>query len=155
MFLRLLFLMTVVPAVELYLLIQIGSWLGGLETVLLIVITGMVGAAMAKREGLGVLRTIQDQLAAGSVPTLELAEGVLVLAGGILLMTPGVLTDAFGLALISPWTRRPLAARLKAWAKARSTVGTDGAHGFNVNIGAPQVGEASKEMADRFEHPVG
>jgi len=154
MFLRLLFLMTVVPAVELYLLIQIGSWLGGLETVLLIVVTGMVGAAMAKREGLGVLRTIQDQLAAGSVPTSELAEGVLVLVGGILLMTPGVLTDAFGLVLIAPWTRRPMAVRLKEWAKARSTIDTGGAHGFSVNIGAPQVGEASRDIADRFDHPV-
>ena len=96
MFTRLLILMTVVPALELYLLIEIGTLLGAAETVLLIVLTGVVGAALAKREGIGVLRQLQADTLRGIPPADRMVEGVMVLIGGILLMTPGVLTDLTG-----------------------------------------------------------
>ena len=75
MFWKLLLLMTVVPAVELYLLIELGRWMGTMETVLLILVTGTVGAALAKREGLGVLQQLQQDSRKGIPPADRLVEG--------------------------------------------------------------------------------
>lgn len=115
--LRLLLLFTVVPAVELWLLLQIGAVLGPTNTFLLIVVTGTLGAWLAKREGLGVLRTLTEELHKGIPPGSRLMEGALVVVGGLLLVTPGVFTDLTGFFLIAPPTRRWLAPRaLKALA---------------------------------------
>ncbi|MFQ5904587.1 MAG: FxsA family protein, partial [Candidatus Binatia bacterium] len=89
---RLFLLFTIVPLIELYLLIKIGSYLGALNTVLLIVITGILGALLARLEGLRVLRQIVQNLSQGIVPAEELVDGVLIFIAGILLVTPGVLT---------------------------------------------------------------
>ena len=90
--LKLLFLFTVVPTAELYLLLEIADRIGGLETIYLVIITGIVGAHLAKREGLGVLHQIQEAAANGESPADKLVEGLMVLIGGILLVTPGVMT---------------------------------------------------------------
>ncbi len=113
--LKLLLLFTVVPAVELYLLLQLGAWLGPGPTFLLVLLTGTAGAWLAKREGLGVLRTLLDELHQGIPPGTRLMEGVLLVVGGLLLVTPGVFTDLVGFALIAPPTRRALAPRVLAW----------------------------------------
>jgi UPF0716 protein FxsA len=120
--LYLVLLFTVVPAVELFLLLQLGSVLGALETFLIVVLTGTVGAWLAKREGFGVLTSLREELAEGIPPGSRIAEGVLVLVGGILLVTPGVLTDLTGFALIFPWTRRWIAPRLTRALLARVDV---------------------------------
>lgn len=104
--------MVVIPAVELFLLLQLGSWLGPWQTFAIVVVTGTLGAWLAKREGLGVLLSLQRELAQGLPPGSRLAEGVLVLVGGILLITPGVLTDLTGFLFIAPPTRRWLAPRV-------------------------------------------
>lgn len=122
MMVKLLLLLTIVPAVELYLLLQIGSWLGPLQTVALILITGMVGAYIAKREGFGLLTTLRDELAKGMPPGERLMEGALVIAGGLLLVTPGVFTDLAGFALILPPTRRWVAPRALAWLLTKVTI---------------------------------
>ncbi len=115
MLLRLILLFTVVPAVELFLLLQLGAWLGPTTTFLLILLTGLLGAFLAKREGLGVLRDLQGELNSGLPPGDRLMEGVLVVVGGLLLITPGVFTDLTGFLLIAPPTRRYIAPRaLKA-----------------------------------------
>ena len=110
--LRLLLLFTLVPALELWLLLQIGAWLGASQTFLLIVVTGTVGAWLAKREGLGVLSTLTEELHQGTPPGSRLVEGALVVVGGLLLLTPGVVTDLTGFLLIAPPTRRWIAPRL-------------------------------------------
>ena len=97
MFFKLLLLFTVVPAIELYLLIWLGQHIGAGLTVLIIIATGAIGAALAKREGLGVLRSIQEETLRGVPPGDRLIEGVLVLVGGVLLITPGVLSDLTGI----------------------------------------------------------
>ena len=102
----LLLAMVVIPAVELFLLLQLGAWMGPWQTFALVVVTGTVGAWLAKREGLGVLTSLRDELAQGLPPGSRLAEGALVLVGGILLITPGVLTDLTGFLFIAPPTRR-------------------------------------------------
>ncbi|MFT4622444.1 MAG: UPF0716 protein FxsA [Myxococcota bacterium] len=112
MILWLLVAFTVIPAVELLILLYLGSWLGPLQTFLLILLTGLVGATLAKREGIGVLRALQEELASGIPPASRLAEGALVFAGGLLLITPGVFTDLAGFLFILPWSRRWIAPRL-------------------------------------------
>ncbi len=117
--LRLLILFTVVPAVELWLLLQLGALMGPTYTFLLILGTGMIGAWLAKREGLGVITSLTEELHKGIPPGSRLMEGALVVAGGILLITPGVFTDLTGFFLIAPPTRRWLAPRALAYLAQR------------------------------------
>jgi UPF0716 protein FxsA len=109
----LLLLFIVVPVVELALLIQLGRLVGTLATLALIVFTGALGAWLARRQGLGVLRTVRGEMADGRVPAGPLVDGALILVAGAVLMTPGVLTDAFGFFLLVPAGRRLLKAYLK------------------------------------------
>ncbi len=115
MFWKLLLAFTVIPAVELYLLVSIGQWIGPLATVLIIVLTGLFGAALAKQEGTAVWTQLRADLGRGLPPASHLVEGAMVLAGGLLLLTPGLLTDLTGFTLILPFTRRPLAPLLSSW----------------------------------------
>jgi UPF0716 protein FxsA len=103
---RLLLLFVVLPAVELALLIELGSRFGTLHTLALIVVTGFVGASMARGQGLGVLREIQRDVEQGQLPAHSLVDGVMILVAAALLVTPGVLTDAFGFLCLVPWFRR-------------------------------------------------
>jgi len=103
---RLLLLFVVLPAVELALLIELGSRFGTLHTLGLIVLTGVVGAWLARRQGLFVVREIQAELAEGRMPADSLVDGVMILVAAALLVTPGVLTDAFGFLCLVPAFRR-------------------------------------------------
>ncbi|MHA7837712.1 MAG: FxsA family protein [bacterium] len=102
----LLLLFVVVPALELVLLIELGSRIGTLATFALIVITGVVGATLARRQGLGVLRRLQQDVESGRLPAESLFEGAFVLVAGALLVTPGVLTDVVGFLCLVPAFRR-------------------------------------------------
>lgn len=115
MFGKLLFLFIVTPMVELLLLIEIGKAIGTLEVILLTIATGIAGAALAKSQGLSVLRKMQQEMAEGRMPASNLIDGVMILIGGILLLTPGVLTDLFGLFLLIPWTRVLMKKLLMKW----------------------------------------
>jgi UPF0716 protein FxsA len=108
MFFKLFLLFTVVPVVELYLLIRIGTVIGVFETVMVVIITGVIGAWLAKREGFNVLMSINRSLEKGEVPTRKLVEGVLVFIGGALLLTPGFLTDIVGFSFLIPFFRNIL-----------------------------------------------
>lgn len=105
---RLLLLFIVVPAVELALLIELGDHIGTLATLGLIVITGVVGAALARRQGLSVLRNMQLELTEGRLPAGALVDGVIILIAGALLVTPGILTDAVGFLCLVPAVRKRL-----------------------------------------------
>lgn len=94
---RLFLLFTVVPLVELALLIRVGQWIGAMPTVGLVAGTGVVGAWLARRESTRSWRAVQHELSAGRVPGEELLHTLLVVLAGALLVTPGVLTDAAGL----------------------------------------------------------
>ncbi|MDH5674104.1 MAG: FxsA family protein [Myxococcales bacterium] len=106
---RLLLLFTAVPLVELLLLTWVSERIGFANTVLMVLVTGALGAAMARAEGLRVLRSWQQSLAQGQLPEDGVIGGLLVLVGGVLLVTPGVLTDAVGLLLLLPTSRRTVA----------------------------------------------
>jgi UPF0716 protein FxsA len=102
---QLFLLFTLVPLVELYLLVKIGGYIGALNTILLVLITALLGAALARLEGLRTLRQISDTLSQGLMPAEELVDAFLIFGGGVLLVTPGVLTDLFALVLLVPFTR--------------------------------------------------
>ncbi|ADO73985.1 FxsA family protein [Stigmatella aurantiaca] len=103
----------VVPFLDLYLLVGIGRHLGVLPTLALVVGMGLVGASLARREGLRVVRRWQEAMAQGRPPEEGILSGALVLLGGLLLVLPGVITDAVGLILLIPAVRRGIAARLR------------------------------------------
>lgn len=93
------------PVIELLLLLRIGSWLGALPTILLLVVTGVIGAAVARSQGVQVLARIRQDLAAGRPPVGSMVDGALILVAGVLLITPGVITDALGILLLLPPSR--------------------------------------------------
>ncbi len=102
MFFKLFLLFTVVPVLELYLLIKIGTAIGVFETIMVVIITGIIGAWLARREGFHVLMSINRSLGRGEVPARKLVEGLLVFIGGTLLLTPGFLTDIIGFSFLIP-----------------------------------------------------
>lgn len=132
MLLRLILLFTVVPLLELSLLLRIGSWLGAGPTLGLVLGTGFVGAWLARREGLRAWNAVQEQLARGQVPGRELLDAVLVLLAGVVLITPGILTDAAGFMLMTRpgrnWVARRLRNRLEASVEAVQ-LGDEGSSG--------------------------
>jgi len=121
--LTLLFLMFVVtPFVELVLLFQIAEHIGGLETLALVIVTGVVGSLLAKSQGFRVWNQIQDDMRNGRMPADSLADGAMILFAGAVLITPGVLTDAFGLCLLVPPFRRLLRRGLSKYFKTNVKV---------------------------------
>ena len=112
---RLILLIAIVPLAELFILIKIGSHIGGLNTILLVLMTAVLGVLLARLQGLRTLQQIQLNLSQGQIPAEELIDGVLILFGGILLITPGVLTDLFALVLLFPFTRT----YFKRWLRRR------------------------------------
>lgn len=103
--LKFLVLFTVVPLVELWLLIRIGEWLGAFPTVLLVAATGFIGVLLVKAQGLLTLRRIGVELERGTIPADSLLDGLLILLGGAFLLTPGIITDILGFSMVLPFTR--------------------------------------------------
>ena len=95
----------VVPFLELFVILRVGSLLGVVPTILLLVGVSIVGAWLAKREGLGVVRRIQRSVERGVMPGNELVDGALIILAAALLVTPGFLTDVFGIGLLLPPVR--------------------------------------------------
>ena len=110
----------VMPIVELAVLIQVGQALGILPTIALLLAVSFVGAWLVKREGMGVWRRFRDQLQRGHAPGKELADGVMILFAGALLLSPGFVTDVLGILLLLP----PVRAFLRATALKRLTIRT-------------------------------
>ena len=106
-------LFIVVPLVEIYVIVQVGHAIGVFNTIGLLLLVSFIGAWLTKHEGFIVLQRLRAQLDAGRVPTAELIDGVLVLAAGVLMLTPGFVTDAFGLLVLFPPTRALLRALLR------------------------------------------
>lgn len=120
---RLALLFIVVPIVELMLLIRMGQIVGLLPTLALVVTTGVVGAGLARLEGLKTLWTLQSELAQGRLPAQAIMDGLAILVGGALLLTPGILTDILGFALLLPRSRRAIQKRVRARLEKRMREG--------------------------------
>ncbi len=100
---------------ELFVLIEIGKAIGTLEVILLTIASGIAGAALAKSQGLSVLRKMQKEMAEGRIPAANLIDGLMIFIGGILLLTPGILTDIIGFLFLIPWTRVLMKRLLMKW----------------------------------------
>lgn len=105
MFINLVLLFTMVPVVELLVLIEVGGYIGTMNTIALIILTGIIGASFAKSQGAQMISEIRSALNQGQIPGKELLQGVMILVGGILLLTPGFITDLVGFSLLFPFTR--------------------------------------------------
>jgi len=96
----------VVTLAEIYVLVSVGQAIGGLSTVLLVIITAFIGSSLLRQQGWSTMAKAQQSMAEGRTPAIEMLEGVVILVSGILLLTPGFLTDALGLLGLMPWSRR-------------------------------------------------
>jgi UPF0716 protein FxsA len=96
---------TLIPVIELYLLIKTGIIIGGFNTVLLVIFTGFAGAWLARMEGMNTMMKLKTNLQNGLMPAEELLDAAIIFLAGAVLITPGLLTDCFGLLLLWPVTR--------------------------------------------------
>jgi len=117
MFYRLLLLFTIVPFVELIVLIEVGKQIGTITTLIIIILTGILGASLARAQGFLVMSRIRDDLSIGKIPADALIDGLLILIGAIVLLTPGFLTDIIGFLLLIPVTRATLREPLRRYFK--------------------------------------
>ncbi len=154
---RLFLLFVVVPILELVLLIQLGRVVGLLPTVGLVLLTGATGAWLARTEGVRVLFRFQNKLAGGQLPGQALFDGLCVLVGGAFLLTPGVLTDFAGFALLLPFSRRWIQRWMKRSLERQIAQGTvrvvsfGGGQGFASGFGG--FGGAARPDASEGPEP--
>ncbi len=113
MLIKLLLAFTLIPIAEIYVLIKMGGALGALNTILLVILTALAGAYLAKIQGLKTMLQIRHNLDRGIMPAEEMLDALLIFAAGVVLLTPGFLTDLAGLIVLIPHSR----AYLKLWLK--------------------------------------
>lgn len=126
MFAQLLLLFISIPLIEVLILIKLGSLFGFWPTIFLVIGTGILGAYLAKLYGLSIWYQIQEDLQAGRMPADKLVDGLLILIGGIVLLTPGLLTDILGILLLIPYTRnffkKFMKSKFKMMSEQRTTI---------------------------------
>ncbi|NOZ68956.1 MAG: FxsA family protein [Deferribacteres bacterium] len=105
MLFKLFLLFIIVPVAELALLIKIGTFIGTFNTILIVILTAIIGAHMVKSEGIGVMYRIRKNMDEGIFPAEELIDGMMILIAGALLLTPGFLTDSAGFLMVFPVSR--------------------------------------------------
>ncbi|MCW8996807.1 MAG: FxsA family protein, partial [Psychromonas sp.] len=126
MFARLFLIFTSVSLLEIFVLVKVGSFLGAWPTVLLVIITALIGSALVRSQGLQLLQQLQQRLAQGEMPGLQLIEGIMLLVTGVLLVTPGFVTDLCGLLLLQPKIRVRIAKLVLANVKLNPNVSMTG-----------------------------
>ena len=120
------------PIVEMYLLIEVGGYIGALPTIALVMLTAVIGVALLRIQGVATLTRGIGRLQRGELPAQELAEGVLLAVAGALLLTPGFVTDAAGFLLLLPPTRSAVASRLLSRVELRTERAGDSYRGYTV-----------------------
>ena len=101
-------LFIVVPLVELYLIIEVGSIIGALWTVLLVVLTAVIGVSLLRIQGFNTLNRARQNMEMGTLPAMEMMEGMMLAVAGALLITPGFITDILGFLCLIPAARRAM-----------------------------------------------
>lgn len=133
---RLFALFLIMPVVELALLVQVDKLIGFWPTIGIIVLTGLIGGLLAKREGLSVWQRFNARMAEGGLPGIELLDGVIILVAGALLITPGVVTDFLGFLGLIPPTRkliRKIAMKRIRKAMKKSSISVVGFDGWETH----------------------
>jgi len=137
-------LFIVVPIAELYVIIQVGQWIGVVPTLVLLLADAVLGSMLLRHQGRGAWRRFNEALAARRFPGREVADGVLIVIGGTLLLTPGFITDVFGIFLLLPPTRAIARRLLKRMTIGRFAVVSVGGGGF----GGPPPGPGPRPSRD-------
>lgn len=101
-----------VPLAEIYVLLKVGGVLGALNTIVLVVLTAVVGAALMRAQGFSTVQKVQQLLAVGEIPAIAIVEGAFILVAGALLLTPGFITDFIGFCCLFPALRQTLIRRM-------------------------------------------
>lgn len=105
-------LFLVIPIIEIFFLIKVGDIIGIWWTILLVVLTAVIGAGLLRQQGLSTLARFQQNMGQGKLPAQEMVEGILLAVGGALLMTPGFVTDTLGFLCLLPFSRKFIAANI-------------------------------------------
>jgi len=133
MFFKLFLAFTLVPFIEIYLLIKIGGEVGAFNTILIVILTGLLGASLARLEGIKTMTKVRDSLNRGDLPAEEMLDAMLIFVAGVVLLTPGFLTDLTGLALLVPklryWFKRWLRKKFDEWLEK-----TNGRGGMSIRF---------------------
>ncbi len=133
MFFKLFLAFTLVPFIEIYLLIKIGGQVGAFNTILIVILTGLLGASLARLEGVKTMTKVRDSLNRGDLPAEEMLDAMLIFVAGVVLLTPGLITDLAGLALLVPkaryWFKRWLRKKFDEWLKK-----TNGRGGMSIRF---------------------
>ena len=128
-----------IPIVEMYLLIEVGAYIGAWPTIALVMITAVIGVSLIRIQGLGTLTRGLNRLEGGELPAREVVEGLLLAVAGALLLTPGFVTDAVGFILLTPPLRVGIADRVLARVQVRAAPGTGGAYGQGPGRQGPRA----------------
>jgi len=157
MFRRLILLFILVPIVELALLIQLGSWIGLWPTLGLIVLTGVLGAALASREGLRAWHALQMDVSEGRIPGRPILDGLSVFAGGALLLTPGLMTDLLGFTLLwrptRHWLQNRAVKRLGGALVERGQIHVRASADWRERSAGPETARSERPAGRELEHP--
>ena len=96
----------VMTLLEIYVLMTVGDVIGNWQTVLLVILTALIGSTLLRQQGWSTMAKAQQSITEGKTPAFEMLEGVVILVSGVLLITPGFITDSLGLLGLMPWSRR-------------------------------------------------
>jgi UPF0716 protein FxsA len=133
MFIKLFLAFTLVPFIEIYLLIKIGAQVGAFNTILIVILTGLLGASLARLEGIKTMTKVRESLNRGELPAEEMLDAMLIFVAGVVLLTPGFITDLTGLALLVPkvryWFKRWLRKKFDEWLEK-----TNGRGGMSIRF---------------------
>ncbi len=119
-------LFLVIPIIEIFFLIKVGEVIGAFPTIILVVLTAVIGAGLLRQQGLSTLARFQQNLSTGKIPAQEMVEGILLAVGGALLMTPGFVTDTMGFLCLLPFSRKFIAAKVIKRSSAKFPAGVSG-----------------------------
>ena len=128
-------LFIVVPVVELYCIIAVGERIGALWTVVLVLLTAIIGVNLLRFQGMTTLARAQRNMAQGKMPAMEMMEGVALALGGVLLLTPGFITDTIGFLLLIPASRRVIIRYMMSRSKGRGGFGNGASGGMGGGFG--------------------
>lgn len=123
MFIKLAFLFITIPICEIFIFLEAGEIIGLWPTMLTVILTGIAGAYLARTQGFELLQRMQKAMDRGEIPTGELIDGIFILSGGLLLLTPGFLTDLTGFICLTPFSRGPLKKILVEWLRLKIAQG--------------------------------
>ena len=138
-------LFIVIPLVELYVIIAVGEEIGAFWTVILVLLTAVIGVNLLRIQGTSTLMRAQQNMAQGSIPAMEMMEGIALAVGGVLLRTPGFITDSIGFLCLIPASRQAII----RYIMARSTVHTS----FNAGMGGFQQHQSHQSDKPDAESP--